>query len=176
MTQETDNESETERDLYEPIRDALITYLRQPDDHITLNLEITADGFSQLMQHYLPDEVFNLTRNREFRPDLFGHIGPDCRDLYGMSTFTTVVEVKPSAPTLKDLFQAKRYGELYWAQVALLVSPEYPEVQLQRLLERRIDLLGYSGGQWLLYLCRYNRNNHAIDWWFDNREPRRKNP
>jgi hypothetical protein len=176
MTRETDDEtSETERDLYEPIKDALIAYLRQPDDHITLNLEVTAYSFSQLMQHYLSDELLNLTRNREFRPDLFGHIGPDCEPRYGMSTFTLVVEVKPSAPTLKDVFQAKRYGELYLAQVALLVSTELPEVQVQRLLEKRIDLRGYSG-RWLLYLCHYNKTQHAIDWWFDNSEPRRKNP
>jgi hypothetical protein len=175
MARETDDEtSKKERDLYEPVKDALIAYLRQPDDHITLNLEVTAYGFSQLMQHYLSDEVFNLTKNREFRPDLFGDIGPDCKAVYGMSTFTMVVEVKPNAPTLKDVFQAKRYGELYWAQVALLVSTELPEVQLQRLLEKRVDLLGYSG-QWLLYLCHYDKTNHAIDSWYNNREPRRKN-
>jgi hypothetical protein len=174
MTEETDSQSATEGDLYVPIRKALVDYLRQPEDHITVNLEVTANGFSQLMQRYIPDEVFNFIGNREYRPDLYGHIGPDCRDSYGMSMFTIVVEVKPTALTLRDLFQAKRYGELYKAEVTLLVSPEYLDAKLHRLLEKRVDLLGYSGTYWSVYPCRYDQTDHALAEWYDNREPRRR--
>jgi hypothetical protein len=173
MTQENESEKTTEASLYAPVRDALEGYLRQPDDHITMNLEITATGFSQLMQRYIPEEVFNFIDTRDYRPDLYGRIGPDCRDSYEMSTFTVVAEVKKNPLELKDLFQAKRYGELYKAEVTPLISPEWLDASLHRLLEKRLELPSYSR-YWSVYMCRYDRTRRTLGEWFDNREPRKK--
>ncbi len=122
-------------------------------------LDITADGFPQREQALLQNNVLFLLNNKEARPDLFGHIDPDCTQAYGRRDFVLTVEVKPGAPSIHDLFQAKKYGELYWAPVALLVSTELPEERLRRLLSERPDLFGYGGGYNQLYLCRYSESS-----------------
>jgi hypothetical protein len=137
-------------------------------------LDITADGFPQSSQALLQSNVLYLLDSREFRPDLFGHIGPDCTQAYGRRDFVLTVEVKLGAPALRDLFQAKMYGELYWAPVSLLVATEQPEERLRRLLSERLDLFGYSGGNYQLYLCRYSESTGRIDWWLDGQGPRLK--
>ncbi len=49
MAGQTHNKpSKKESDLYEPIRDALIAYLRQPDDQIAMNFEVTGLGTAAL--------------------------------------------------------------------------------------------------------------------------------
>lgn len=135
-------------------------------------LDITADGFPQSSQALLQSNVLYLLDSRDFRPDLFGHIGPDCTQAYGRRDFVLTVEVKLGAPALRDLFQAKMYGELYWAPVSLLVCTEQPEERLRRLLSERLDLFGYCGGNYQLYLCRYSESTGTIDWWLDGKGPR----
>lgn len=168
--------SQAERALYAPVKKALTAYLRQGDDAFSIMLEVTADGFPERVKALLQDNVLFLLNSKEARPDLFGHIGPDGAKAYGRSVFFITVEVKHGAPTIHDVFQARKYGELYWAQVALLVSTEPPEERLQRLLKERLDLLGYSDGYNQLYLCKYSESNETIDWWFQEREARTKQP
>jgi len=164
--------SSGERSLYPGVRKALTDYLRQGDDQIAIMLDITADGFPQSSQALLQSNVLYLLDSRDFRPDLFGHIGPDCTQAYGRRDFVLTVEVKLGAPALRDLFQAKMYGELYWAPVSLLVCTEQPEERLRRLLSERLDLFGYCGGNYQLYLCRYSESTGTIDWWLDGKGPR----
>lgn len=166
--------SSVERNLYSGVKRALTAYLRQGDDQIAIMLEITADEFPERIKALLQSNVLYLLNSKEARPDLFGHIGPDCTKAYGRKDFVMTVEVKPGTPTIHDVFQARKYGELYWAPVALLVSTEFPEERLQRFLKERLDLLGFSGGHASLYLCRYLESNETIEWWFQDREPRLK--
>jgi hypothetical protein len=166
--------SSVERDLYQGVEKALTAYLRQGDDQIAIMLDITADGFPRRAQALLQSNVLFLLNNRDARPDLFGHIGPDCTEAYGRRDFLLTVEVKAGVPTIHDVFQAKKYGELYWAPVALLVSTELLDERLRRLLSERLDLLGYSAGYAHLYLCRYSESSGTIDWWLDGKGPRLK--
>jgi hypothetical protein len=137
-------------------------------------LEVTADEFPERVKALLQSNVLFLLNSKEARPDLFGHVGPDCTEVYGRRDFLMTVEVKLGAPTIHDIFQAKKYGELYWATIALLVSTELPEERLQRLLKDRLDLLGYSAGYASLYMCEYSESNGTIEWWLQGREPRLK--
>jgi hypothetical protein len=77
-------------------------------------LEVTADEFPERVKALLQSNVLFLLNSKEARPDLFGHIGPDCTEVYGRGDFLMTVEVKPGVPTIHDIFQAKKYGELYW--------------------------------------------------------------
>jgi hypothetical protein len=166
--------SSAERKLYSGVEKALTDYLRQGDDQLAIMLDITANVFPQRAHALIQSNVLFLLSNREARPDLFGHIGPDCTQAYGRRDFLLTVEVKPGAPTIHDVFQAKKYGELYWAPIALLVSTELPDERLRRLLTERLDLLGYSAGYAHLYLCHYSETNGTIDWWLDGKGPRLK--
>ncbi len=165
-----------ERDLYPGVKKALVTYLHQGDDHHSTLLEVTADRFPEHMKgpQLVQDDLLFLLDSRETRPDLFGHIGPDCTDVYGASTFVLTAEVKDGPPTINDVFQAKKYGDIYWAHVALLVATELPEERIRRLLVARPDLLSYGAGTWSLYLCHYSESTGTIDWWLEKREPRKK--
>jgi hypothetical protein len=166
--------SSAESSLYPGVQKALTEYLRQADDQIAIMLDTTANGFPQRAQALLQSNVLFLLNNREARPDLFGHIGPDCTEAYGRRDFVLTVEVKPGAPTIHDFFQAKKYGELYWAPIGLLIYTGQPEERLRRLLSERLDLFGYSGGHNQLYLCSYSESSGKIDSWLGGREQRLK--
>jgi hypothetical protein len=172
--------SSGEKSLYPGVRKALTDYFRQSDDQIAIMLDITANEFPQSSQVLLQSNVLYLLDSREFRPDWFGVSSrlvwtyrPRLQ-AYGRRDFVLTAEVKLGAPALRDLFQAKMYGELYWAPVSLLVCTEQPEERLRRLLSERLDLFGYSGGNYQLYLCRYLESTGTIDWWLDGRSPRWK--
>jgi len=166
--------SSAERSLYSGVKNALTDYFRQGDDQIAITLDITADEFPQAAQALLQSSVLFLLNSREARPDLFGHIGPDCTQAYGRRDFLVTVEVKPGSHSIHDVFQAKKYGKLNWAPIALLVSTELPEERLRRLLSERLDLFGYGGGYHQLYLCKYSESKGIIDWWLDGKGPRLK--
>lgn len=67
-------------------------------------LEITADEFPERMKA-LQTNVLFLLNSKEAQPDVFGHIDPDYREVYGRNDFLLTAEVKPSAPTIHDIFQ-----------------------------------------------------------------------
>jgi hypothetical protein len=163
-----------ERRLYPRAKRALTKYLRQGDDQIAILLEETAEGFSEGAKALLPYNILFLLNNREARPDLFGHIGPDCRDSYGVSDFLLTAEVKDHAPTLGDVYQAKLYGELFSVPVALIISTKLPEERLRRLLIERPELLSYSAGYQRLYMCCFSQQDETLDRWLGDREPRKK--
>src|SRR3972149_1033805 len=159
---ETGSGEQGERRLYPGVKRALTAYLRQGDDQIAILLEETADGFSEGTQALLPDNILFLLPNRAARPDLFGHIGPDCRNSYGVRDFLLTAEVKNSPPTLGDVYQAKLYGELFSAPVALLIATELPDEGLRRLLIGRPELLSYSAGYQRLYVCCFSEQNEVL--------------
>jgi len=162
-----------EERLYEPVKRALEGYFGQ-DDHIALALEVTADRFSPQMKHFLNDDTLFLVENRELRPDIFGKVGPDARQAFGYSDFLVTAEVKSGVPTVNDIFQAKKYGELYHAFFSFLISTKLPEERVIRLLRHNPVLLFYSGIS-TAYMCRYSEESERFDWWFSEREPRKKN-
>jgi hypothetical protein len=169
----TSAKQKEERKLYPGVKNGLMAYLRQADEDFTLLLEITADRMPERMKAFLQSNLLFLVNTKELRPDLFGHMGPDCTQVYGRDTFLLTAEVKSGVPSVNDIFQAKKYGELYNAPVALLASTEPPEERVLRLLEERPDLLGYAG-TYSVYLCGYDEQDQTISWWFEDREPRRK--
>lgn len=163
-----------ESQLYDGVKRALTSYLRQGDDRFPIMLEITANKFPESLKPYVPKELLLLLTNRDMRPDLFGHLGPDCTETYGRTNFVITAEVKPYPITVSDVFQAKKYGEIFFAKFALLISPMLPKQETIELLKMRLDFLGYSSGNCLLYIGRYAESEKRIDWWFDKTEPRQK--
>ena len=170
----TGKSSELERALYAGAKRALTAYIRQADDNFPIALEVTADTMPQGMQTLVRDEVLFLLSNDKLRPDIFGEIGPNATEMYGRSRFTLTAEVKPNPITIRDVLQAKMYGELYSAHVALIMSPKLPKQTVVRLLELRPDLLSYSAGYERLYVCSYSEKEESINWWLGKDQPRRR--
>jgi hypothetical protein len=131
-----------EKDLYKPVKDYLINILRIAYSNV--RLEITANGnYSEALKHLVRhDIVFSFLAKAS--PDLTGYIlkkGVDPRNARSLDVedFITV-EIKPEKVTLQDIFQAKMYGDLFYARYALLISPEIIGEEIRRL-QKRICIL-----------------------------------
>ncbi|GAH95239.1 unnamed protein product, partial [marine sediment metagenome] len=79
--------------------------------------------------------VFSFLRTAS--PDLTGFVLKNGVDISTASrldveSFITV-EVKPTRITLQDIYQAKMYGDLFYAKYALLISPEIIGEEIRRL-------------------------------------------
>jgi len=175
QTQSRSTESEEkESRLYSCVRDTLQSYFCSGS--IDCLFEVTAEGVSDELQGKLGDEILFLLGSRELRPDILGHVEhPVESKTFYYHKFFVATEVKEGSPTINDLFQAKKYGEIYEAAVTLLVSTEKPEERLLRLLKRNPVLLHLPMSMFSAYLCKFSEKSEAIDWWYPE-PPRRDQP
>lgn len=127
-----------EQELYEPIRRYLASLLQRSFD--CHHLEVTANGaYSQTLRHFVRhDIVFSFLKTAS--PDLTGFVLKNGVDISlasssDVESFITV-EVKPTKITLQDIYQAKMYGDLFYAKYALLISPEIIGEEIRRLHKR----------------------------------------
>jgi hypothetical protein len=165
---------ENERRLYSGVRDALQSYFCPGS--IDCLFEVTAEGVSNELQGKLRDEILFLLGSRELRPDILGHVKhPIESEAFYYHEFFVAAEVKEGAPTVNDLFQAKKYGEIYEAAITLLVSTEKPEERLLRLLKRNSVLLHLPMSMFSAYLCKFSAKDGNIDRWFPE-QPKRDQP
>lgn len=165
---------EKEKRLYSGVRAALQSYFCPGS--VDCVFEVTAEGVSDELQGKLPDEVLFLLGSRELRPDILGRVKhPVGSKAFYYNSFFVTAEVKDGTPTVNDLFQAKKYGEIYEAAISLLVSTQKPEERLLRLLKRKSVLLMLPMSMFSTYLCRFSPKDETIDWWFPQ-QPRREQP
>lgn len=165
---------EKEKRLYSGVRDALQSYFCPGS--VDCIFEVTAEGVSDELQGKLQDEVLFLLGSRELRPDILGHVEhPVESKAFYYNSFFVTAEVKDGTPTVNDLFQAKKYGEIYEAAISLLVSTQKPEERLLRLLKRKSILLQLPVSMFSTYLCKFSAKDETIDWWFPQ-HPRRNQP
>lgn len=127
-----------EADLYKPIQGYLLNMLNR--NFSNYHLEITARGnYSETVKHLVRhDIVFSFLKKAS--PDLTGFIlkvGIDKATAHSsdVESFITV-EVKPDKLKLANIFQAKMYGDLFYAKYALLISPEIIGEEIRRLHNR----------------------------------------
>lgn len=137
-------EVEREEDLYEPIRNALSA--RISDSYF----EVTNRGFSNKLQREFDYETLYLINFEKFWPDITGYIKRDG------SKEIVAVEVKKGDVKLKDVFQAKNYGEIFRSPHSLLISNEVMPEKLRRFLLKRRDLLQYFAGHHKLIIAEFD--------------------
>lgn len=160
----------SERELYQPVRKALEKYFCEEAEECFF--EVTADKVGERVEEKLADEVLFLIRKREFRPDIMGYVRvPIGLGIFFFSEFRVVVEVKDGKPSVNDLFQVKKYGELYDAAISILVSTDKPEQRFLRLLERKPTLLSLPMGGYSAFITRFLKDKCDFDWWYP-RPPR----
>ena len=161
----------TEKEFYELVRRNLEEYFCKRAEECFF--EITAEKVGDKIMEKLSDEVLFLIGSKELRPDIMGYVKvPIGLGLFLHSEFKVAVEVKNGKPTVNDIFQAKKYGELYNAAISILISTDKPEERVLRLLERRKELLSYYYGYYHLYLARFSKEEKKIVWWYPE-EPRK---
>ena len=148
-----------ERQYYEIIKEQLYTLLRSKYD--SFHLEITAEKrFSNVLKSEISqykEIIFYFLK--EAAPDITGFI----RKPY--STEFMVVEIKKNTIKLDDIYQTRKYAELFDARYALLISPmEIPEEikRLHRVVYSLLALPAYK----TLTVVHYDEETTDFGEWF----------
>jgi len=152
-----------EKELYEKVKIDLVSNFTSKFNNCFL--EITSDGkfpediLSKVGEYY--DIIFSFLKKKN-SPDLTGFIKTDNR-----TDFITV-EIKNDTLTLEDVYQAKRYAELFQAKFGFLISTKPIPTALKRLCNK-IQILFIAGtGYEKLKLATFDieANKIVADSWF----------
>lgn len=133
-------EAEKEKDLYEPVMKALEKDFSVLGDCF---FEITATRISNNMKRYLDDMIVLILGTEGKKPDIMGIVKIKHKSGYEEKQLL-VVEVKIGSLSFDDLYQLKKYAEMFSAQYAILVSPEGFD-QARRIFIKNRQLLTYFG-------------------------------
>jgi len=120
-----------EEELYELIIYALKEKFSQLGE---CYLENTSRKFSDKLKGHLEDYSLFILNVEKMSPDLTGYLIK--KDTYSEAKYIIVAEVKLK-PTLKDIYQTKRYAEILNASYAFLISPNKLSPERRRFLLRR---------------------------------------
>lgn len=148
----TSNRRIPEEELYEPIRRYLVRMLKRRFSNT--HLEITHRGnYSETLKHLVRHDIVFAFLQKAL-PDLTGFVLKDNVNVRVARSsdvrFYITVEVKPGKLELDDIFQAKKYGDLFYAKYALLIST-YPVGEEIRRLHERLYIL-YRYRKWKVYV------------------------
>lgn len=133
-------EKKIERDYYEPIKTKLEELIKTKfSNH---HLEITADKKftnklkAEISPHGHRDIIFHFLR--EAAPDITGFIKGE------YSSDFIVIEIKNEEIKIDDIYQTRKYAELFNAKYALLISTKEIPEEIKRLSKVVYSFL--SGG------------------------------
>src|SRR3989344_1608675 len=152
----------TERETYPHIKNWLEEQLktRFTDFH----LEVTADRkFSNILKQQIDrnrDLIFNFLKVAA--PDITGFVKGD------YSREFIVVEIKNKPVKLDDIYQTRKYAELFDAHYALLVSTEEIPEEIIRLSKVVFPYLLSLPAYKQLTLVHFGDNTKNIVWFPDN--------
>ena len=151
-----------EKQLYEVIKEKLEEILKTKFNDFYL--EITADtGFSNKLKSEIPrgrEIIFNFLKKA--RPDITGFVKENS------FSYFIVVEIKNSSIELDDIYQTKKYAQLFGAKYALLISTnEIPE-EIKRL-DKTIypHLLSGGYGYERIVLVHFDINRKEFVEWYE---------
>lgn len=126
--------SKKEKELYEPVKYALERAFQSIGKHAVCETAATA-GFGDQMKAVIPSGSEILFRYMNLRPDIAGIVEPA-----GITTMLTV-EVKLGSPTIKDVYQAKLYKEVFGATLGFLIATGAIPEEMKRLCCLRPTIL-----------------------------------
>jgi len=153
------DDTKKERRLYEPVKALLFETLKTKFEE--LHLEITADKtFSNKLKSQVNsnrDIIFLFLKDAS--PDITGFI----KEQYEVGF--VVVEVKAEKLKLDDIYQTKKYAELFDAKYALLVTTEEIPEELKRLSKVIFSLL-HIGEYRTFSLAQFDEKTNAFAEYF----------
>jgi len=157
-----------EEDLYVPIQRELLRKFAAGGAQC--HIEITAKGsISNRLKRTLTDVMLHIVDVERFVPDLMGYTyAKEPIDPYNVKRI--IVEVKNEKIQLKDVFQAKNYGELFEADFALLISTDSLPETIRRFLEKKVGLTSYWAYK-TVRIARFDTSTEKIDedsWYREN--------
>jgi hypothetical protein len=151
-----------EKDYYHDLKIRLEELLKSRFSEF--HLEITATKtFSNKLKAEIPEHrnlIFHYLK--EAPPDLTGFI----KEQY--TTDFVVAEFKKGTLRLDDIYQARKYGELFGAKYVMLITTEEIPEELKRLSKVVYSLLSLPG-YYKLTLVRFDEEQEQfVDWFEEN--------
>jgi len=152
-----------EKDYYEPIKRKLEGLIATKADNfhleITSNRKFSNKLKAEISPHGYRDMIFHFLRDAA--PDITGFI----KEQY--SSAFIVVEVKNDEIKIDDIYQAKRYAELFDAKYPLLISTEEIPEEIKRLSKVVYKLLSGGYGSEKIILVHYDPEKNDFVEWFE---------
>lgn len=157
------NTDKTEKEYYEAIKTNLEQLLAVKSSRF--HLEITADKkFSNELKAHIGqnrDIIFHFLK--EAAPDITGFIEKS------YSSDFIVVEIKRETVKLDDIYQTKKYQELFNAKFTFLVSVQPIPEEIKRLHKVAFSLLSGPSYHHMFALAHFNeRTNEIVGWYPEN--------
>jgi len=154
--------AKAEKEYYKPIKAKLEDLLRARVDNF--HLEITANGFSrELKDEVKEDIVWHFLQERKARPDITGFVKGE----YTLDFI--VVEVKQSKMELDDIYQLRKYRDLFDAKFAFLASLQPIPGEIKRLHKVRYWLLASPSHLQAVVLAHFDEDStNFVEWYPEN--------
>lgn len=154
-----------EKDYYEPVKKEFERLFKGK-----AHLEITANKrYSNKLKAAFHEEreiIFKFLK--EAVPDILGFIKPTMlAEFFETASDFVIIEIKSEILKLDDIYQARKYAELFNAQHAFLVSTEEIPDELKRLSKVVPSLLSLPTSK--LILGQFDeKTNRVVDWFKEN--------
>lgn len=149
-----------EKDHYEPIKKEFERLLSSKG---TVHLEITANKtYSNKIKAEIPDDreiIFNFLK--EAPPDILGFVKSS---MLGIVNFVAI-EVKDEVLKLEHIYQARKYAELFHAELAFLVTTKEIPEELKRLSKVVTSLLSLPTNR--LILAQFDPSTSKVVAWHE---------
>lgn len=147
-----------EENLYDPIRTYLLEKFNQKFKDTILE-DTHSGGFSQKIKKEIPEHreiIFSfLTKEK---PDLIGYV----KETYSVKYIT--VEIKNTQINLNDVYQAKKYADLFEAKYGFLISSKAIPDEIKRL-HKKTSILRTTVDYERLILAEWDiSKNEVVDW------------
>jgi len=154
--------AKAEEKYYEAIKAKLEDLLRARVNNF--HLEITANGFSrELKAEVKEDIVWHFLKERKARPDITGFVKGEYTSDF------IVVEVKKDKIKLDDIYQTRKYRDLFDAKFAFLASLQPIPGEIKRLHKVRYWLLSSPAYFYAFVLAHFDEDsNNFVEWYPEN--------
>jgi len=129
-----------------------------------VHLEITVEGFSNKLKDAIPDHkaiIFSFLGAKGARPDISGFVSEK------YSKYFIVVEIKNERMKLDDVYQLRKYADLFDAKFAFLISTYEIPSEIKKLSKAASFLLWRSGPFPHLTLVSYDNARQDFAEWFE---------
>jgi hypothetical protein len=153
-----------EESFYNPVKMALEKEFKKIGN---CYFEVTAKGkISSEIKDIFDDVALYIIKVERFSPDIMGYIikglvYKPLNKILSNKKELIIVEVK-QALKIKDIYQAKQYGEIFNAKYALLIYLESIPVEIKRFLDKRPEILSHSAGYQNVILAQFDKQTQEI--------------
>ena len=151
----------TERELYEPIRIALVEEFKKRFD--SCKIYKTHNKLDDRVKKELRDEELFFIRGEKLFPDLMGFAEKKIKDIDDAGLgYTIIAEVKNEKIKIRGIYQAKMYSEFFGADFCFLISSEPISEEMKRIIKLKPSITSCQAGYKTIILAQFDEKTKEI--------------